>query len=424
MEVEAISKSDHQKVIEAIEDHFYDEESFSGKKEIIERTGLTETEVENVLDDFLGAEVFEAYGRQGVASVYITKGMKNAIYTNSKQPDWVKNYEFEKKRKILQELDEKRSSLDRFQKLERLLHGSGDPLEDSLELAFDILGIEYETTEEDEDFRIDHHETKFIIEVKGKGGQLNKGEVNQLDGWDLRSKQVWIGSGGGIDQAQYVPPPPEEIEALLQNMVDYINDPDTDEMPVLIKIAIAHYQFEAIHPFEDGNGRIGRLLVLLNMCDDEISHEEPLLTGPFINLSNYFLRNWQRYYDSLMRVSSDGDYTNPVKFFLRAMVKQSQHAIDTPEKVEDLREEFKNAANQEGVPEVTEKVVDELFRNPIITIPKVEEKFGVSYQTANKAIHELEKRDILEEMEPNSRPKKFICREILDIVYSDFEWSI
>lgn len=257
---------------------------------------------------------------------------------------------------------------------------------------------------------------KRLHEKVFSGAEMKTGE--------FRSKQVWIGSGGGIDQAQYVPPPPEEIEGLLQNMVDYINNPDADEMPVLIKIAIAHYQFEAIHPFEDGNGRIGRLLVLLNMCDDEIFPEEPLLTGPFINLSNYFLRNRQRYYDSLMRVSSDGDYTDWVKFFLRAMVKQSQHAIDTLEKVEDLREEFKNAANQEGVPEVTEKVVDELFRNPIITIPKVEEKFGVSYQTANKAIHELEKRDILEEMEPNSRPKKFICREILDIVYSDFEWSI
>lgn len=242
---------------------------------------------------------------------------------------------------------------------------------------------------------------------------------------NFRTKQVWIGSGGaGIDQAQYVPPPPEEIEGLLGNLVKYINDPEIDEMPVLIKIAIAHYQFEAIHPFEDGNGRIGRLLVLLNMCDDDIFLKEPLLTGPFINLSNYFLRNRQQYYDSLMKNSSNGDYTNWVKFFLRGMVTQSQHAIDTLEKVESLREEFKNTTNQEGVPEVTEKVVDELFRNPIITIPKVKEKFGVSYQTANKAIHELEKKEILEEMEPNSRPKKFICREILDIVYSDFEWSI
>lgn len=242
---------------------------------------------------------------------------------------------------------------------------------------------------------------------------------------EFRDKQVWIGSGaGGIDQARYVPPPPEEIEGLLENMVDYINDSDADDMPVLIKIAIAHYQFEAIHPFEDGNGRIGRLMVLLHMCDEDVFEDEPLLTGPFINLSNYFLRSRQEYYDRLMRVSAQGDYTEWVKFFLRAVERQSQHAIDTLEQVEELRKDFKDEVEQEGVPEVTKEVVDELFSNPIITIPKVENKFNVSYQTANKAIHKLEEKGILEETEPGKRPKKFICRDILDIVYSDFEWTI
>lgn len=195
-----ISKSDHQEVIESIEDNFYDTECFSGKKEIKERTGLTETEVDNILEDLMGGQIVEAYGRQGVASVYITQGMKNAIYTNSKEPDWITEHEFEEKREIISDLDEKRADLDRFQKLERLLHGSGDPLEESLELAFDILGIDYETTEEDEDFRINHEETKLIIEVKGKGGQLNKSEANQLDGWVDR----WIDKGVSADELEGV----------------------------------------------------------------------------------------------------------------------------------------------------------------------------------------------------------------------------
>lgn len=161
---------------------------------------MTETEVDNILEDLLGGQIVEAYGRQGVASVYITQGMKNAIYTNSKEPDWIKEYEFEGKREIISDLDEKRADLDRFQKLERLPHGSGDPLEESLELAFDILGIDYETTEEDEDFRIEHNGTKLIIEVKGKGGRLNKSEANQLDGWVDR----WIDKEVPADELEGV----------------------------------------------------------------------------------------------------------------------------------------------------------------------------------------------------------------------------
>ena len=242
---------------------------------------------------------------------------------------------------------------------------------------------------------------------------------------EFRDKPVWIGSGaGGIDQARYVPPPPREIEDLLENLVNYINNPEADDMPVLIKIAIAHYQFEAIHPFEDGNGRIGRLLVLLNMCDQDIFDDEPLLTGPFINLSNYFLRSRQEYYDWLLETSTKGGYTSWIKYYLEAVEKQSQHAMRTLEDVEELRKEFKDDVSGQGVPEVAIEVVDELFSNPIITIPKVENKFEVSYQTAHKAIHKLEEKGILEEMNPDQRPKKFICRKILDVVYSDFEWEI
>ena len=242
---------------------------------------------------------------------------------------------------------------------------------------------------------------------------------------EFRNKPVWIGSGaGGIEQARYVPPPAEEIEDLLENLVDYINNSEADDMPILIKIAIAHYQFEAIHPFEDGNGRIGRLLILLNMCDEDIYDDEPLLTGPFINLSNYFLRSRQEYYDRLLETSTEGDYTNWVKYFLKAVKRQSQHAIKTLEEVEELRDEFKKEASDEGVPEVATEVVDELFNNPMITIPKVENKFDVSYQTAHKTIHKLEEKNVLEEMNPDQRPKKFMCRKILDVVYSDFEWEI
>ena len=241
---------------------------------------------------------------------------------------------------------------------------------------------------------------------------------------DFRDKQVWIGpEGAGIDQAQYIPPPPEKIESLLENLIEYVNDTES-ELPVIVKIALAHYQFEAIHPFDDGNGRIGRLLILLQMCDEEIFEDEPLLTGPFINLSNYFLRNRQMYYHRLMQVSSNGEYLEWVKFFLKGVKKQSRHAIKTLQTVESMRKDFKDAVDREGAPNITSEVVDELFRNPIITIPKVQEKFDVSYHTANKAIHTLENEGILEEKTPKQRPKKFICKEVLDVVYSDFEWSI
>jgi Fic family protein len=160
------------------------------------------------------------------------------------------------------------------------------------------------------------------------------------------------------------------------------------------------------------------------MCDEEIFEEEPLLTGPFINLSNFFLRNRQQYYNRLMRVSSEGEYLEWVKFFLKAVKIQSRHAIDTLEKVESLRKEYKESVDEEGVPGIAGEVIDELFRNPIITAPKVEKKFGKSYNTAYKTVKELEKRGILEEMRPDQRPKKYVCEEVLNVVYSDFEWTI
>lgn len=258
---------------------------------------------------------------------------------------------------------------------------------------------------------------KRIHDKVFKGSEMKTGE--------FRDKQVWIGpDGAGVDQAQYIPPPPEELEDLIENMTDYMNETGTSQLPVLVKIALAHYQFEAIHPFEDGNGRIGRILILLQMCDEKIFEEEPLLTGPFINLSNYFLRNRQQYYTRLMNVTSDGEYLEWIKFFLKAVKVQSRHAIDTLEKVETLRDQYKNSVNEEGVPRIAEDVVDELFRNPIITIPKIEKEFDTSYNTAYKTVDELKDRDILEEMKPNQRPKKFMCEEVLNVVYSDFEWTI
>jgi Fic family protein len=246
---------------------------------------------------------------------------------------------------------------------------------------------------------------------------------SQINDGKLKTEFNWIGRPSeNLSTASFVPSPPNETEKLLENLFNYINNPDEDDLPALIKIAIFHYHFEAIHPFEDGNGRLGRLLINLQFCDPKITkNSQPLIPDLFLNISRYFLRNREKYYDSLMRVSQEGDYNQWIKFFLKGVIEETEVALERLKKIDNLRDTYKDEIRNSSAPDRGTEVVDMLFQNPMITIPKVQDEVDLSYHYANRIVHSLEDLGIIEEKQPSSSPKKFVAREIIKILYSDLE---
>lgn len=175
--------SDHQKVLEAIEDRYYEKEQLSDKKDIIAWTGLTNTRVTNAIADLEGNGLFKLYDKNGVTTLYVTKQMKNSLTAEVSEPDWLKNYEFDEKTRLQEEISEANDQIADYQSFERLLYGGGIPLEESVEHTLDWLGFDVNSTANEEDFLIEEDSHVYVIEVKGLGGRIKKQHVTQLSGW-------------------------------------------------------------------------------------------------------------------------------------------------------------------------------------------------------------------------------------------------
>jgi Fic family protein len=175
---------------------------------------------------------------------------------------------------------------------------------------------------------------RLLCEIHRKLLQGVRGAERQPG--QFRTSQNWIGPPGCmLDRADFVPPPPHEMQAALDNFEKFLHDRGT--LPVLIHCAIAHAQFETIHPYLDGNGRIGRLLITLLLCEREI------LRQPLLYLSYFFKAHRAQYYDRLMAVRNDGDWEGWIKFFLRGVFEVSQGATTTARSILDLREVDRSA---------------------------------------------------------------------------------
>lgn len=178
-----MTKSDYEKVLEAIEDRFYEEEMLSSARDIAEWTDISESRVRDILAKMLGNGLSKIYEGSGKPTLYLTEQMKNALTAQAGEPDWIDSYEFDEKVSIREEIKEKSEKLKNFQELEGLLYSSGEPLENSVEHALDVLGFDPENTVEEEDFVIRYDGLIYIIEVKGKSGRISKSDVAQLGTW-------------------------------------------------------------------------------------------------------------------------------------------------------------------------------------------------------------------------------------------------
>lgn len=226
---------------------------------------------------------------------------------------------------------------------------------------------------------------------------------------EFRKKQVHIGEVGvSREDADYVPMPPNRIPEAMNQLFEFMNDGSS--MPYLAKSALIHYQFEAIHPFEDGNGRVGRLLIILDMLDKD------KLSQPLLYLSEYFNNNRGRYYDRLLEVSKDGEYEEWIKFFLRAVKSQSKDSTETAIKILDKRDEYKERLREDDVPENCVVLMENIFDLKPRTINQVAEEVGVKYHAARNYVNILEDHGILEQRDKKGKEKQYIAGELLEMM--------
>jgi Fic family protein len=241
-------------------------------------------------------------------------------------------------------------------------------------------------------------EIHAILLEDARGGRREPGE--------FRRTQNWIGPAGSPpSDAVFVPPPPHEMHEALANLEQYIRE----GRPDLIACGIAHCQFETIHPFLDGNGRLGRLLITLMLC------ERGRLRRPLLYLSHYLRRNRQRYYDSLMDVRDRGDWEGWMKFFLRGVAEVSREGTETARKVTQLQEKDREIVAEKIRGTRRVPLLDLLFQYPFVTVRFVESRLGVSYGTANSLIRNFEGAGILEEVTGRARYRRYRYRAYIDL---------
>lgn len=247
---------------------------------------------------------------------------------------------------------------------------------------------------------------RLIREIHGR---LMKGVRGQhLEPGEFRKTQNWIGPKGcSLSGATFVPPPPRILNDLLGNLERFIRD---DTVPPLMNAGLAHAQFETIHPFLDGNGRIGRLLVTFLLCQRKV------LSRPLLYLSAFLKRNRAEYYDRLQAVRSNGAWEPWIGFFLRGVRDAATEAHQTALKILALREKYHNELTNEGKGGVNMlRALDTLFAQPIVTARSMEGKLEVAFATANGILGRFEELGILREMTGSRRNRRWTFQPYLDL---------
>lgn len=227
-----------------------------------------------------------------------------------------------------------------------------------------------------------------------RGGNLTPGE--------LRRSQNWIGpTGCGIRNASFVPPPPHEMLQAMSELELFLNSPSS--LPLLVQIAIAHVQFETIHPFLDGNGRVGRLLITFLLMN------RGLLTQPVLYLSHHFKRHRSAYYEHLQTVRTRGDWEGWIEFFLQGVIDVSREAALTAKSILAMREEYRSkiADTMGRGAGSAHRVMEKLFDQPIVAVATVREWLDITPAGANSVVNRLVEIGLLSEITGYARNRRF-----------------
>jgi Fic family protein len=230
---------------------------------------------------------------------------------------------------------------------------------------------------------------------------------------EFRRAQNFIGPlGCKLENATYVPPPVPEMKTALDGLEKYLHA-SHGSLPPLVRLALIHYQFEAIHPFRDGNGRVGRLLITLLLCS------ESLLPQPLLYLSAYFERNRREYYRLLLDVSQTGNWEEWVRFFINGVAEESRDAADRSKQLFSLRQEYRKQLQAQNAPGRALELMEDLFTSPVITIASAKKRLGVTPRAVQQHVDRLISASILREVTGRRRNRIFVAEKIIRIVEAD-----
>ncbi|WP_256842667.1 Fic family protein [Ornithinimicrobium cryptoxanthini] len=237
-----------------------------------------------------------------------------------------------------------------------------------------------------------------------------RGDMSDSGG--LRTSQVYIGERHrGIEHSRFLPPPPgESLQRGMTEWEKWVNA--EDDVPTVAKVALTHYQFETLHPFSDGNGRLGRLLVVLQLV------AEGVLRHPILSLSPWLEPRKDEYKDHLLSVSATGEFEPWVAFFARAVIAQAGDTESRMDAIEEIRVRTLGQLRTARAKGVVIDLVDTIIANPVITVPRAADAHGVTFPPANNAIDKLVSMGFLEEITGRAYGRVFFCREVMDVLQS------
>ena len=235
-----------------------------------------------------------------------------------------------------------------------------------------------------------------------RGSERRPGEFKQT--------QNWIGPPGcTLHSATFIPPPPHESVKAMGDLERYIHA--DAHLPVLIDTAVIHYQFETIHPFLDGNGRLGRLLITFYLYWKNVLHR------PLLYLSYFFKRNRQEYYDRLQMVRETGNYEQWVAFFLKGIVETADSAMETAKRILELQSNHRSLLWKKKISSPTAVgMLESLFHKPYVSVNDMAKEFNISFQTASTLVSQFEKAGILEEVTGRKRDKRYVYAAYVNIL--------
>jgi len=245
------------------------------------------------------------------------------------------------------------------------------------------------------------HETLLTRLPKSRRGHFTPGQ--------FREDQNYIGRQRDISKARFVPPPPPRHLDCMNQLERFINSPDLGGFPPLVFIALVHYQFETIHPFPDGNGRVGRIMIPL------LLEQNGIMDQPLLYMSQFFEDRRDEYVDLMLNVSQLGSWADWIGFFLEGVIASCKRTIETIERINSLLQDYKDRCSQARSSVLLIQIVEKLFERPVMTIPEAQALTGLSYRAAQNNIERLVEYGILTRGPSWQRPRYFVATELVEL---------